>query len=188
MVAELDEEIEDAFRHRPAEHAIAVELGRRVEGDEQNVRSGGVGWRRSELILPQSKAAPAPQLVSDQDNTGSGRSPVRVVNSKSTTTVSRKAESTRPLALGPDPTLGRFRRCGFLTQRSSARVFVWLAEQIVQEWLQPVELFPPPPQRGCGCWLLRHVTPPFHANGRLPGDRHGRPSDRGRRSGSGPRT
>ena len=47
--AKLDEKIEHALRHRPAEHAITAQLRRRVERDEQDVRAGRVGCLTPDL-------------------------------------------------------------------------------------------------------------------------------------------
>src|SRR5262249_40109633 len=62
------EEIEDALGHRPAEHPIAAELSAGVVGDEQNVGTGRVGRRQSELVLPDPEPAPAMQFVRYETN------------------------------------------------------------------------------------------------------------------------
>ena len=65
-VPEFREQIEDAGRHRPAESAVAAELGAGVVGDEQRVGVDRIWRRRPELVAPEPDRAARSQLLGDQ--------------------------------------------------------------------------------------------------------------------------
>ena len=57
--AKLGEQVKDARRHWPAEHAVAAQLGAGVVGDEQHVRPRRIGRRGAKLVFPNTEAATA---------------------------------------------------------------------------------------------------------------------------------
>ena len=59
-------EIEHLARQRPAACKMAAALGGRGEADEQCAVVRAVGWRRSELILPELDAPPGAQFIRTQ--------------------------------------------------------------------------------------------------------------------------
>src|SRR5512147_195134 len=64
----LDEQVEDPFRHWPAQGQLAPGLGGGVEDDEQRVGAGWIGRERAEFILPLANGPTRLQLARDQAN------------------------------------------------------------------------------------------------------------------------
>jgi hypothetical protein len=68
QVSEFDIGIEDAFRHWPAESAVAAEVGAAIKGDEEDIGASRIRRRRPELALENSELASALELMRYQAN------------------------------------------------------------------------------------------------------------------------